>query len=41
MEEERAMFEMVMRGVPISEALATAKARISSRAGSDDDIELF
>ena len=41
MEEERAMFEMVMRGVPISEALATAKARISSRTSSDDDIELF
>ena len=41
MEEERAMFDMVMRGVPISEALAEAKAKIAAKSSASDDVEFF
>lgn len=39
MESERALFEQILKGVPIEEALEAAKK--SSKPESDDSIELF
>ena len=41
MEEERAMFDQVLSGMSIEQALEEYKAAITAADNSDDDIELF